>query len=58
MTKTLDVTNIVNAQSKISDIKVVGDGDMFKLLCKASSKEQSWMKQTKAMYIHNVGSVV
>ena len=51
--KTLDIINIKEAQKKISDIKVVGNGDMFKLLCKASSLEQGWMKSTKAMEVHN-----
>jgi hypothetical protein len=45
-------------QTKVSDIKVVGNGDMFQLLCKASSKDQGWMKSTKAMYIEGVGCVV
>ena len=29
----------------------VGNGDMFKLLCKASSQKEGWMKSTKAMEI-------
>jgi hypothetical protein len=58
MTKSLDVVNIVDAQAKVSDIKVVGNGDSFQLLCKASSKEQGWMKSTKAMSIPGVGCVV
>lgn len=40
------------------DIKVVGNGDTFRLLCKASSKEEGWMKSTKAMQIDGVGCVV
>lgn len=48
--KSLDVTSVADAQSgKVSDIKVVGNGDTFQLLCKASSKEQGWMKSAKAM---------
>jgi len=31
--------------------KVVGNGDMFKLLCKASSQNEGWMKSTKAMQV-------
>lgn len=57
--KALDVTSIADAQSgKVSDIKVVGNGDTFRLLCKASSKEQGWMKSAKAMEIPGVGCVV
>lgn len=56
--KTLDVTNIEDARKKISDIKVVGNGNLFKLLCKASSESQGWMKSSKAMQIDGVGCVV
>ena len=48
-TKALDVQSVKDAQTKISDIKVVGNGDTFALLCKASSKSQGWMKSAKAM---------
>lgn len=58
MEKTLNNTSIADAKTKVSDIEVVGNGDMFKLLCKASSKEQGWMKSTKAMEIPKVGCVV
>lgn len=47
MEKTLNITNIEEAKKNISDIQVYGDGDTFKLLCKASSKDQKWMKSTK-----------
>lgn len=56
--KTLDNANVVAAKSKIPDLKVVGDGDMFKLLCKASSQNEGWMKSTKAMEIDKLGCVV
>jgi hypothetical protein len=47
--KTLDNTNVAEAQKKVSDIKVFGNGDLFQLLSKASSESQGWMKSTKAM---------
>lgn len=47
--KTLDNTNVAEAKAKISDIKVFGNGDLFQLICKASSESQGWMKSTKAM---------
>jgi hypothetical protein len=48
--KSLTVTSVSDAQAgKVSDIVVVGNGDMFRLLCKASSKSQGWMKSCKAM---------
>jgi len=50
--KALDVTSVADAtQGKVSDIKVVGNGDTFRLLCQASSKEQGWMKSCKAMEV-------
>lgn len=57
-TKTLDVENIEDAKKKINDIEVVGNGDLFQLISKASSKEQGWMKSTKAMEVKGVGCVV
>lgn len=56
--KTLDVVDINDGKAKVSDIKVVGNGDTFQLLCKASSKDQGWMKSTKAMEIPGVGVVL
>ena len=56
--KTLDVTNIKEAKQKISDIKIVGNGDMFKLLCKASSVSEGWMKSTKACEVEGAGCLV
>ena len=56
--KTLDNTDVAQAKSQISDLEVFGNGDMFKLLCKASSKSESWMKSTKAMEVAGVGCVV
>lgn len=49
--KTLDVVSIEDAKTKVSDIVVVGDGNLFKVLSKASSKSQGWMKSTKAMEV-------
>jgi len=49
--KALDVQNVEDAKAKVSDIKVVGNGDTFALLCKASSKSQGWMKSAKAMEV-------
>jgi hypothetical protein len=37
---------------------VFGDGDLFKLISKASSKNEGWMKSTKAMQIDDVGCVI
>jgi hypothetical protein len=58
MEKTLDNTTANQAKDQVSDLKIWGDGDTFKLLCKASSKQEGWMKSTKAMEIPGVGCVV
>ena len=47
--KTLDVKNTEDAVKKVSDVVVIGNPDVWKLICKASSKEQGWMKSTKEM---------
>lgn len=51
MTKTLHNSDISGAKINVPDIKVVGNGDTFKLLCKASSENEGWMKSTKAMEV-------
>jgi pyruvate/2-oxoglutarate dehydrogenase complex dihydrolipoamide acyltransferase (E2) component len=47
MEKTLDISEVKGAKANISDLVVYGDGDTFRLLCKASSQAQGWMKSTK-----------
>jgi hypothetical protein len=47
MEKTLDISQVKGARENIPDLKVYGDGDTFRLLCKASSQEEGWMKSTK-----------
>jgi hypothetical protein len=49
MDKTLHNSDISGARQNVPDIDVVGNGDMFQLLCKASSEYEGWMKSTKAM---------
>ncbi len=56
--KTLHNSDISGARKNVKDIQVFGDGDMFVLLCKASSVSEGWMKSTKAMEIPDVGCVV
>lgn len=57
-TKSLGNTDVNGAKKNVSDLVVFGDGDLFKLLSKASSKAEGWMKSTKAMEIVGVGCVV
>ncbi len=56
--KTLNNSTVKQAHTQVADLEVVGNGDMFQLLCKASSKAEGWMKSTKAMEIPQVGCVV
>jgi hypothetical protein len=49
--KTLHNSEVSGARINVPDIKVVGNGDMFRLLCKASSQNEGWMKSTKAMEV-------
>jgi hypothetical protein len=49
MEKTLHNSDVSGARKNVKDIKVVGNGDLFLLLCKASSEAEGWMKSTKAM---------
>ena len=58
MEKTLNNTNVAEVKKRISDVEVFGNGDTFRLISKASSKRQGWMKSTKAMEIKNVGCVI
>jgi hypothetical protein len=56
--KTLVNTDSNGATKNVKDIVFWGDGDTFKLISKASSVEEGWMKSTKAMQIDGIGCVV
>ena len=58
MSKTLGISDIKGAHKNITDLQVYGNGDSFRLLCKASSQEEGWMKSTKAMEIPGIGCLV
>lgn len=49
--KTLHNSDIAGTKVNVPDVKVVGDGNLFHLLAKASSKSEGWMKSTKAMVV-------
>lgn len=51
MEKSLWNTDVNGARKYVKDIVVFGNGDMFQLLCKASSQAEGWMKSTKAMQV-------
>jgi hypothetical protein len=56
--KTFENTDSNRAKKNVSDIQFWGDGDTFKLISKAWSKSEGWMKSTKAMEIPCIGCVV
>ncbi len=56
--KTLNNTTANQAKDQVSDIQFWGNGDAWKLLSKASSKKEGWMKSTKAYEIEGRGCMV
>ena len=56
--KSLGNTDVNAAKKNVLDLVTFGDGDTFKLICKASSQAEGWMKSTKAMAIPGVGCVI
>ena len=56
--KTLSNTTASQAKDNVKDIQFWGDGDLFKLISKASSESEGWMKSTKAMEIPGSGCIV
>lgn len=49
MSKTLGNTCANSTTKNVKDIVFWGNGDTFKLISKASSEAEGWMKSTKAM---------
>ena len=56
--KSLNVESMSDLKAKVSDVEVFGDPGAWKVLGKASSKAQGWMKSTKAMEIPGRGVVI
>lgn len=55
--KTLDNSSRDTTKDSVPDVEFFGK-DVFKLISKASSKSEGWMKSTKAMQIKGVGVVI
>jgi len=51
--KTLDNVNVKDVKNKVGDVEIFGNGDLFRLISKASSRNQGWMKSTKGMQLPN-----
>jgi len=56
--KTLHNTDVADSEVNVPDIKRSGAPCLFKLLSKASSESEGWMKSTKAMEIPGLGCVL
>jgi hypothetical protein len=56
--KSLHNTTANGATKNVKDIQFWGNGDAFKLICKASSEAEGWISSTKAYEIPGVGCVV
>ena len=56
--KTMKNTDFDGVEKNVPDVQKFGDGDLFKLIAKAWSKKEGWMKSTKAMEIEGVGCLV
>ena len=48
--KSLGNTDQNGTRKNVKDVEIFGE-DLFKLLSKASSKKEGWMKSTKAMQV-------
>jgi hypothetical protein len=56
--KTLHNSTVSKTKQNVSDLKTFGYEDTFKLIFKVSSKNEGWMRSTKAMQIDGVGCLV
>jgi len=58
MNKTYGNTSVSQAKVNVKDLKIWGHPDYWKLICKAWSQDEEWMKSTKALEIEGVGCLV
>ena len=56
--KTLGNSDANGVSKNVPDVVFFGNGDLWQLICKASSEKEGWMKSTKAMHIKNQGCLV
>ena len=56
--KTLHNSDASGTKVNVPDVQFFGNGDTFRLISKASSKSEGWMKSCKAMEIPKVGCVI
>jgi len=58
MEKTYGNTTASHTRENVPDVKFWGEPNMWKLITKAWSEEEEWMKSTKALEIPGVGCLV
>ena len=56
--KTYGNTDASGTRKNVKDVKFWGNGDTWKLLSKAWSEEEGWMKSTKVLPIFPIGCLV
>jgi hypothetical protein len=56
--KDVTIMSEEDAKERIFDLKLFGDTDAWKLICKAASASEGWYKTTKAMEIEDVGCLI
>jgi hypothetical protein len=56
--RTLNVTSVSEAKTNIADFAFKGNPDTWRLICKAWSYVEGWMRSTKAMEIPGTGCLV
>ena len=56
--KTLNTTPLNPTRTMVDDLVEFGKPDQWKVICKALSESEGWMKSTKALEISGVGCIV
>lgn len=56
--KTLHNSTKSQAKDNVADLKTFGNPNAWRLLCKASSEAEGWMKSTKVLEIAGRGCLV
>lgn len=58
MSKTMGNNDSNGTRKNVPDVQFWGDSDVWKLISKAWSEDEEWMKSTKAMEISEVGCLI
>lgn len=58
MDKNFSIANTKELQDKDKTVKIIGNADLWVLVCKVYSEEGLWMKATKAMNVPGRGVLV